>query len=156
MSDRVFNLARVELPRYDEGPPGHRFAYRSFGDALGTKATGMTVYELEPGEASWPYHFEVAEEELLFVIAGELTLRTPDRERTLRAGDIVAFPAGAAGAHAVRNEGTEVARYAMPSSRAPYGAATIYPDSDTFQIYGPGFHHRGRLGEKTEYWDGHS
>lgn len=156
MTDRVFNLLRVELEPYDEGPEGHRFAFRSFGGALGTKATGMTVYELEPGQASWPYHFELAEEELLFVIAGELTLRTPDGERTLRVGDLVVFPPGATGAHAVRNDGSEIARYAMPSSRSPHGHATVYPDSETFQIYGPGFHHRGRLGEKTEYWDGHS
>lgn len=156
MTQRVFNLLGVELERYDEGPEGHQFSLRSFGDALGAKSTGMTVYELDSGQATWPYHFELAEEELLFVIAGEITLRTPDGERTLREGDLVVFPPGATGAHAVRNDSQETARYAMPSSRTPHGHATVYPDSETFQMYGPGFQHRGRLGEKTEYWEGHS
>ncbi len=66
--------------------------------------TGFGVYELEPGEATWPYHFELNEEEWLIVVAGEVTLRTPDGERILRVGDVVCFPAGAAGAHAMRND----------------------------------------------------
>ena len=36
---------------------------------------------------------------------GRGDVRTPDGERVLRAGDVACFPAGAAGAHAVRNAG---------------------------------------------------
>ena len=55
----------------------------------------MSVHELPPGNASWPYHFETTEEEWLIVIDGELTLRTPEGEAVLRAGDVACFPAGA-------------------------------------------------------------
>jgi uncharacterized cupin superfamily protein len=114
----------------------------------------MGIYELEPGNASWPYHFEVTEEEWLIVIEGELTLRTPGGESVLRAGDVACFPAGAAGGHAVRNHSDAPVRYAMPSAEARYGGATVYPDSGKIRVGGPGFDHRGRLGEPVDYWEG--
>jgi len=114
----------------------------------------MGVYELGPGEACWPYHFELGEEEWLIVVSGEVVVRTPDGEQRLRAGDVVCFPAGAAGAHAVRNDGEGTARFAMPSTNEPYGGGTVYPDSGKFRLSGPGFRHRGHLGDAVEYWEG--
>ena len=73
----------------------------------------------------------------------------------LRAGDVACFPAGADGAHAVRNEGTEPARFAMPSASLGSADGCIYPDAGTFVLSGPGFHHRGRLGEAIGYWEAH-
>jgi uncharacterized cupin superfamily protein len=154
MSERVFNLRDLELEPYDEGPEGHRFAMSHVARELGAKLTGLTVYELEPGQATWPYHFELNEEEWLFVIDGEVTVRTPAGEQVMRAGDVVCFPIGADGAHAVRNDSESPARFAMPSSVAPFGDACIYPDTGTFKVDGPGFGHRGRLGEPTDYWEG--
>jgi uncharacterized cupin superfamily protein len=159
LSDRIFNLLELELSVDEDAPPGHRFGDRSVTGQVGAAATGMSVYGLEPGQATWPYHFEFVNEEWLIVIHGELTLRTPDGERVLRAGDVAAFRAGASGAHAVRNHGNAPARFAMPSTQSSYGDATIYPDAGTFAIGGPaslGFYHRGYLGEVIEYWEGQS
>jgi uncharacterized cupin superfamily protein len=156
MSDRIFNLLELKLEVLEDAPRGHRFAGDGLTERVGATATGMGVYELEPGQASWPYHFEVSEEEWLIVIAGEVTLRTPEGERVLRAGDVACFPAGAGGAHAVRNDSDAIARYAMPSTKAPYGGATIYPDSGKVSVAGPGFRHRGWLGDTVEYWVGES
>ena len=153
--ERVENLRGLTLrdvPR--DGPPGHSFAAASLTQQFGAGATGMSVYELPPGDASWPYHFETTEEEWLIVIDGELTLRTPEGESILRAGDVTCFPAGAAGGHAVRNDSDAPARYAMPSAEARYGGATVYPDSGKIRVAGPGFDHRGWLGEPVEYWEG--
>jgi uncharacterized cupin superfamily protein len=52
---------------------------------------------------------------MLIVLRGEPTLRTPDGERTLAEGDIVHFPAGPDGAHAVRNETDAHVRIVMIS-----------------------------------------
>lgn len=147
------NLRTCELEGYDEGPEGHRFKGHSLGRALGAERTGFGVYELEPGQATWPYHFELGSEEWLLVIEGEIVLRTPEGERTLRAGDVACFPEGPAGAHAVRNDSAAAARFAMPSVDDPSGAA-VYPDSGKILVYGPGFSHRGWLGEPVEYWEG--
>ena len=151
---KIVNLLTHALEAFDEGPEGHRFSAAALGRDLGAALTGCGVYELEPGEATWPYHFELNEEEWLIVVAGEVTLRTPDGERVLRVGDVACFPAGAAGAHAMRNAGASIARFAMPSSNAPYGDACVYPESGKVKVSGPGFQHRGRLGEPVEYWEG--
>ncbi len=154
MSERVFNLRNLALSEREDGPEGHRFALRHIARELGASLTGLTVYELEPGQAAWPYHFELNEEEWLFVIDGELTLRTPGGDQVLRAGDLACFPIGADGAHAVRNAGAATVRFAMPSSVSHTGDACVYPDSGTFKLSGPGFQFRGRLGNEVEYWDG--
>jgi uncharacterized cupin superfamily protein len=154
MSDRIFNLLDLELSPYDESPAGHAFSMRHVARELGAALTGLTVYEVEPGESTWPYHFELNEEEWLIVISGTLTVRTPEGERVLDAGELVCFAPGAAGAHSVRNSGDTTARFAMPSSIAPLGDATVYPDSGKFKLAGPGFYHRGRLGDALEYWEG--
>src|SRR5919198_3772773 len=64
---------------------------------------GVTVYELDPGNFV-VYHFHHAWEELLVVLRGRPTLRTPDGERELAEGESVHFPLGAAGAHGIKNE----------------------------------------------------
>jgi len=148
----IVNLMDCELEAYEEGPAGHRFARRHLAREAGAERTGFGIYELAPGEATWPYHFELGSEEWLFVIEGELTLRTPEGERVLGAGDVVCFPQGPDGGHAVRNASGGVVRFAMPSVDAPSGAA-IYPDSGKFVVYGPGFDHRGRLGDALGYWE---
>jgi uncharacterized cupin superfamily protein len=149
------NLRELELEADGEFPEGHRFSGRSLTEEAGAQLSGMSVYELPPGEAGWPYHFEVGNEEWLIVIDGELTLRTPDGERVLRAGDVACFPAGPKGAHAARNHSSATARFAMPSTQLRHGDATVYPDSGKFAIGGFGdWWHRGYLGEKAEYWEG--
>ena len=153
---KIINLLSWELEENDDSPAGHRFRGAPVGAQVGASLTGFGVYELEPGEATWPYHFELNEEEWLIVVAGEVTLRTPDGERILRVGDVACFPVGARGAHAMRNAGASTARFAMPCSIAPYGDACVYPDSGKVKVSGPGFQHRGRLGEQVDYWEGES
>jgi uncharacterized cupin superfamily protein len=148
------NLRNCELDAVDGAPAGRTFRARSLSNATGAKATGCGVYELDPGQASWPYHFELAEEEWLFVVFGEVSVRTPDGERRLRAGDVVCFPVGAAGAHAVSNPSNDVARFAIISAGYLKGGGAVYPDEGKFLLYTEGFHHRGRLGDMVDYWDG--
>jgi uncharacterized cupin superfamily protein len=153
--ERIRNLHDLELEHEPvDMPEGRAFSGTSLTEHFGAVATGMGVYEIAPGNASWPYHFEVGGEEWLIVIEGEVTLRTPEGDRVLRAGDVACFPAGAAGAHAVRNHTDAPARYAMPSTRARFGGATIYPDSGKLGIRGPGYHHRGWIGDEVDYWEG--
>jgi uncharacterized cupin superfamily protein len=155
--ERIRNLLTLELEEGLVGQPrGRDFAEFSLTEPFGAVDTGMSIYELAPGNASWPYHFEATEEEWLIVIDGELTLRTPEGEAVLRAGDLACFPAGAAGAHAVRNHTDAPVRYAMPSTNARFGGASIYPDSDKVAVRAPGFRHRGRLGGQVDYWEGES
>ena len=72
---------------YDaEDPEGFKAGMKRFGKTLGAAATGMSIYELPPGQAICPYHYEYAEEEWLVVLEGTPTLRTPRARRSSRPG----------------------------------------------------------------------
>src|SRR6185437_3979266 len=77
---------------------------------------GATLYELDPGR--WViYHAHHGSEELLIVLRGRPTLRTPAGERRLDEGDVVHFPTGPAGAHGLRNETDAPVRYVVAGVR---------------------------------------
>jgi uncharacterized cupin superfamily protein len=88
---------------------------------------GASVYELGPGN-SVVYHFHHGSEELLIVLHGRPTLRTPDGERQLKEGEVVHFPVGPGGAHGLRNDNDEPARYVVAGIRVSPEVAE-YPDS---------------------------
>ena len=90
---------------------------------------GASLYELEPGQKTWPYHFHYGEEEMLVVLSGTPTLRDPAGERRLEAGDVVLFKRGPKGAHLVRNDTEEAVRLLVMSTRAEADVA-VFPDSD--------------------------
>ena len=128
---------------------GFRFRGRALGELLGAENLGCGLYDVPPGEQLWPYHWHTSREEWLLVVAGTPTLRAPDGERELRAGDLVAFPQGERGAHTLYNRAESSARVAMFSTLEP--SASVYPDSG--KVSGPGglvF----RSGDAVDYWDG--
>jgi len=104
----------------DAGIRGERLLERAPGDRLRS-----AVWELDPGKASGQYHVHHATEELLLVLRGRPTLRTPDGERQLEEGDIVHFPAGPAGAHQVVNRSEKVVRYLMAAAHSLSGLDVI-------------------------------
>ena len=76
---------------------------------------GATLGELDPGNFV-VYHFHHAWEELLVVLRGTPTLRTPAGERRLEEGESFYFPLGAEGAHGLKNETDAPVRYLMVST----------------------------------------
>jgi uncharacterized cupin superfamily protein len=99
------------------------------GARAGATRVGMTVYELDPGKRNMPYHAHFGIEELIVVLRGTPTLRSPEGERRLAEGEVVACPPGRAGTHQLINRSEAVARYLMISSKAPADLIE-YPDSD--------------------------
>jgi uncharacterized cupin superfamily protein len=87
---------------------------------------GASVYELGPGNFV-VYHFHHGMEELLVVLRGRPTLRTPDGERQLDEGETVHFPVGPDGAHGLQNDTDDPVRYLMASTR-PSPEVVEYPD----------------------------
>jgi len=79
---------------------------------------GGSVWEFQPGQGQFVYHFHHASEELLVVLRGAPTVRLPDGDRELKEGDVVGFPRGAEGGHQIRNESDEVARVLIVSTNA--------------------------------------
>jgi uncharacterized cupin superfamily protein len=129
------NIAAPDFTYDPEDREGFRAGMARLGKLLGgPEATGMTVYELPPGQAVCPYHYEVGEEEWLLVLQGSPTLRTPEGTETLSPWDVAFFPRGPEGAHGIRNETGEPARVLM-FSNVVVPTATVYPDSDKVGIW---------------------
>jgi uncharacterized cupin superfamily protein len=149
----VFNLFDGELDeRRDQ--PGFSWTAARVGKAIGGKLIGASLYELEPGEKSFPYHYEHGAEEWLIVVAGAPTLRGPDGERELRPGDTVAFPEGPEGAHQVLNRSGEPTRVLILSTKG-LPAVAVYPDSDKLGVWlENGNWAMFRRGDKVDYWEG--
>ena len=131
---RRVNAASVELQQFPNLPEGFRPEIARVGKLLGAARTGMSVYELPPGEAIGPYHYEDPEEEWLLVVEGSPTLRHPDGEDALDPWDVVFFPPGPEGAHMVRNDTDSPVRVLMFSSMTSV-AVVVYPDSDKISIW---------------------
>jgi uncharacterized cupin superfamily protein len=105
------------------------------GSLAGATRVGVSVYELDPGKKNLPYHAHFGVEEVIVVLSGAPTLRSPEGERELAEGEVVACPPGRAGAHQLINRGDAVARFLVLSSKA-LADVIEYPDSGKISAQG--------------------
>jgi uncharacterized cupin superfamily protein len=126
------NETDLDWAEYDRG--GTTFRRKRLADAAGGEALGCSLYEIPPGERSWPYHYHEANEEALYVLSGGGQLRTPDGSVALAAGDFAAFPAGERGGHRVVNDDSGPLRYLMVSTMDDPDV-TRYPDAGRFGVF---------------------
>ena len=119
----------VEFDREPETSPPQPVANVLHADVeLGGDRLDGTVVDLEPGEESEPYHHVYGREAWLLVLAGAPTLRHPQGEDPLEAGDLLCFPDGPAGAHQLFNRGESAVR-ALFLSTTGLPANVYYPDT---------------------------
>lgn len=151
---KTFNIFEPEFAYDPEDPDGYRAGIDRFGPKIGATKIGASVYELPPGQALCPYHYE-SDEEWVLVLEGQLTVRHPGGEDVLGPGDVACFPIGPEGAHKTTNKGTEPVRMIMLSTKGE-PAWAIYPDSKKIGIWtGRREEHvLARLGESLDYYDG--
>ncbi len=143
------NLREVGMPAPEEGfPDGFVLREVSARERSTDDLIGSTLYEFEPGAQLWPYHFHNGNEEWIVVVSGTPTLRTPEGERELRAGDVAAFAQGEDGAHTFYNRSAEPARILFFSTLRR--GFVVYPDSGKITAGGLVF----RRSDAVDYWDG--
>jgi uncharacterized cupin superfamily protein len=102
---------------------------RALGDALGLKRIGVNLTTLPPGKESSMRHFHTREDEMVFVLEGQVVLRSDAGEQVLTAGTCAAFPAGSRDGHQLVNRSDRPARYLEISNRDPEDSAE-YSDED--------------------------
>jgi uncharacterized cupin superfamily protein len=150
------NLSQAQFDYPDTDPDGFVGGMVRPGPDFGATKTGVSSYELPPGQALCPYHYEWGEEEWLLVTEGRPTLRDPEGEHELQPMDLVFFPIGPEGAHKVQNDTAEPVRFLMFSNLV-YPAATVYPDSDKIGMWtdpGKRDSHMARRSASLDYYDG--
>jgi uncharacterized cupin superfamily protein len=155
-------MANVFEPEFDRDQEREGFAYRraQVGRQAGGDRLGASLYEIPPGQATFPYHHHTANEEMLVVLSGQPSLRTPQGWRELEEGEVVAFPAGEPGAHQIANRSSDPVRVLMISEmNAP--EVNVYPDSGKVGAMtrppggpGPGDRWEFRAEDAVDYWEG--
>ena len=150
------NLKRLEFG--DDRAHGGFTARRArLGPQVGVERVGATLWELPPGQAAYPYHFHLTEDEILILLEGSLSLRTPEGWRDLPEGEVVGFPVGEAGAHQVVNRGESTARF-LAISNSGATEAVVQVDADKIGIFerapgGGGIREWHRRGDRVPYFE---
>lgn len=87
MARDTINIFDPSWEEERDEPAGFRARRLYLARTLGAEELGVSLWEIEPGESNMQYHAHHANEELLVVLTGSLTLRTADGERELGPGD---------------------------------------------------------------------
>ena len=123
-------MANAFEPDFDaaQDRPGFSWRRARLGRQAGAERLGASLFELPPGEASFPLHYHYANEEMLVVLRGRPTLRTTGGERELSEGEVVAFVVGERGAHQLINRTEDPVRLLLVSEMVG-PEVIVYPDS---------------------------
>ena len=155
-------MVNIERPNFDQPREQDGFRARRAGISrqAGAERLGLSLWEVLPGQAAYPYHAHLAEEELVIVLSGRPSLRTPDGWRELAQGEVVSFPRGEQGAHQIVNRTDETVRFlAFSSSGEP--DIVLQPDSGKIGAFerrpeGGGLRVWFRREDAVEYYEGES
>jgi uncharacterized cupin superfamily protein len=153
-------MPNIFEPEFDQQRehPGFRAQRARLGWQLATQRLGASIWEIEPGEAAYPYHYHLAEEELLIVLLGRPSVRTDGEWRELEPGEVLSFARGADGGHQLANWGDATARFlAISTSGTP--DLVVYPDSGKLGAcerppQGDGLWKIFRLADAVDYHEG--
>jgi uncharacterized cupin superfamily protein len=102
---------------------------KRLGNAVGLDQFGVNLSRLKPGAASSQRHWHQNEDELVYVLEGELVLCEDGGETVLKPGDAAGWKAGVPNGHCLVNRTDRDAVYLEIGSRAARETAT-YPDID--------------------------
>ncbi|MGH8285431.1 MAG: cupin domain-containing protein [Steroidobacteraceae bacterium] len=116
---------------------------RRLGDALDLTRIGVNLTRLAPGRESSMRHWHTHEEEFIYVLEGEVVLRTDAGEQVLRAGMCAGFPAESGDGHQLVNRSGRPAVYLEVSNRDERDNAQ-YSDGDVDLVWNAP-HARGKF-----------
>ncbi len=159
----ILNLS--DIPLTDHGH-GDAFAAKlgQFGPLIGLKQLGCRLVIVPPGKKAWPYHAHHVNEEMFIILEGAGTLRLGGAEHAVKAGDVIACPAGGPEtAHQLVNTSEAELRYlAISTMQTPEIAE--YPDSGKFAVISGTARggekgarrtwYVGRAETSLDYWEG--
>jgi uncharacterized cupin superfamily protein len=152
-------MTSIADPVFDElrEHPGYTCRRARLGRQAGSERTGLSLWELPAGQTAFPYHWHLAEEELIVVLTGKPSLRTPGGWRDMNEGDVVAFPVGERGAHEIANRTEQTIRFLSFSNQQP--DIVVYADSGKIGAFerrpeGGGLYRIFRDQDAVDYWAG--
>jgi uncharacterized cupin superfamily protein len=128
------DIARLPLDTSTKYPAPYKDAVagrarKRLGNAAGLDQFGVNLCTLKPGASSSQRHWQKNEDELVYMLAGEVVLREDGGETLLRPGDAAAWKAGVANGHCLVNRSDRDAVFLEVGSRAKT-EQVVYPDID--------------------------
>jgi uncharacterized cupin superfamily protein len=142
------------VPNIHDSPAGRSqdgLRVARLAQAAGAEQLGMSLYELEPGDAMH-FHYHLGREELLVALSEGVVLRTAGGRRELAAGEVVAFPRGERGAHGFENGGDGIARVLMISEQTAPNVS-VYPDERRVGVFDAARREERRFGALFDLGD---
>jgi uncharacterized cupin superfamily protein len=120
---------------------------KRLGNAVGLDQFGVNLTTLKPGAASALRHWHETEDELIYVLAGEVVLIENDGETVLKPGDAAGFKANSPNGHHLVNKTTQDALYLEVGTRSKHERVE-YPDVDLMVVRdGNGMRYTHKNGE---------
>lgn len=123
------NIVNVEALDWVDGGNGVRFesSRKSFTHATNGEKLGCSLFRVPPGKAAFPAHLHYGNEEAIYILAGEGTLRLGNQRHPVGPGDYIALPPGRV-AHQLLNSGAGPLEYLCFSTMIQ-PEVVEYPDS---------------------------
>jgi uncharacterized cupin superfamily protein len=106
---------------------------KRLGVAAGLDQFGVNLTTLKPGAASALRHWHQKEDELVYVLEGEVVLVEDDGETVLKSGDAAGFKANVPNGHQLVNKSARDAIYLEIGMRSKQERAE-YPDVDLVMV----------------------
>lgn len=104
-------------------------SYIRLGDAGGLTQFGVNLVRLAPGAWSSQRHWHTHEDELVYMLEGELVLVSDAGQTPMRPGDVATFKAGVADGHHLQNRSARDAVFLVVGTRDGRDGCD-YPDID--------------------------
>ena len=151
----------ILITSLDQLPGAHRQEHEPFEYfkhiVMGGSGNACQVafYELPPQKANYPYHYHTNVTEVFYIIRGCGTLKTPEGDRPLQAGDVVICPPYEKGAHKITNTSETETLVYLDVDTASDTDIAFYPDSGKVGVLAHG-HYSAFFKKKDEahYYDG--
>ena len=114
----------------------------------------VSLYEIPPKKAAYPYHYHTKNEEGFYILKGQGLLKTPNGEKTVTTGEYIFFPANEQGAHKLTNVSDTESLVYLDFDTCNDIDVAFYPDSGKIGIWGKKINQLYKIQNQVEYYDG--
>ena len=160
------NVVSGSSMEWVESSHGDKFASRrkQLGRPAGGQMLGCSLFSIEPGKTAYPAHTHYGNEEGVYVLSGQGSMRLGDEKVAVEAGDYIAMPVAGPG-HQLINDSDAPLEYLCISTMI-HPEVVHYTDSNKVGMMAgsaPGGATKDRLlggfgiyrrGTEVDYYDG--
>lgn len=147
---RIDGLEAVCKNKHD----GYEYNRRDFVTRESGRKSLVSIYEILPHKAAYPYHYHLKNEETFYIVSGEGVLKTCDGERCVKAGDLLYFPPNEKGAHKLINTSDHETLVYIDFDVVHDLDVAVYPDSGKIGVWGKSVNRVYEMDQDVDYFKG--